>query len=331
MATYLDENLSIIQHRWPEVAQALATAPEPRAEVVQDGPQATLLIDGIHLTSSYDRPAEARLQATMIPEESTEAWIYGFGLGDLPRELLNRRQLKKIHVVIMNHGKSKLSCRKFDHTGWLKDPRISLMSARSIPTLRFPFAALPSSLQLAEDGASRLRDLVVLALSTPFIGSKHRADDPQLRQRLLENENFVLQDGDVASLFGSLAGKNVVVAGAGPTLSRHYEHLRLKRADYSLIAVDAALSPLLKAGIQPDLVVVVDGHVADSVVRREMPAGSQEHWVLNGHGNRVPTSLAMRGFLRDLETFIERHPEVQFVNGSREGALIRGADYCGWV
>ncbi len=369
------------------------------------------------------------MQANLIPEESTHAWVYGIGLGDLPRELLTRTQLKNIHVIIMNHGIIRQACRKFDHTAWLKDPRIRLAGAQNFPDLRFPFAALPSSLQLAEDDASRLRDLVVLALSTPFIGSKHRADDPKLRQRLLENESFVLKDNDVASLFASRSIKPIVVAGAGPTLSQHFEPLRLKRADYCLIAVDAALRPLSKAGIQPDAVVVVDGHetkilpffqdvelagfsrtpliyfpvvhpqvleywpgprlvaysehglyhdlamrhprgrlfssgsvihpavdlavkmgaakiillgadfsfpgavshVAECVVRRDMPTGSQEHWVLNGHGNRVSTSLAMRGFLRDLEAFIERHPEVQFVNGSREGALIRGADYCGWV
>lgn len=429
MASFLAENLSIIERRWPGIAQALATAARaPRAELVQDGPQATLLIDGIHLTSSYDRLAEARLQASLIPLESAEAWVYGFGLGDLPRVLLPRKQLKRIHVVIMNLGVVRHACRNFDHGDWLQDPRINLVTAQDQPTLRFPFAALPSSLQLAEDGASRLRDLIVLALSTPFIGSKHRVDDPQLRQRLEENESFVLRDGDVASLFGAYAGKSVVVAGAGPTLSLHYESLRLKRGDYCLIAVDAALRPLFKAGIQPDAVVVVDAHetkilpffqdvelaafsgtplvyfpvvhprvlehwpgprlvgysehglyqdfamrhprgrlfssgsvihpavdlavkmgaakiillgadfsfpgavshVAECVVRRDMPTGSQEHWVLNGHGRRVSTSLAMRGFLRDLEAFMERHPEVQFVNGSRDGALIQGADYCGW-
>ena len=53
----------------------------------------------------------------------------------------------------------------------------------------------------------------------------------------------------------------------------------------------------------------------------------KKHWVLNGRGERVVTSPGMRGFLRDLERYMERHPEVQFINGSREGAHIKGADY----
>ena len=75
MATYLDQNLSIIQHRWPEVAQTLAAAPELHAELVQDGPQATLRINGIYLASRYDRRAEAAQQASLIPYESVEAWV----------------------------------------------------------------------------------------------------------------------------------------------------------------------------------------------------------------------------------------------------------------
>ncbi len=65
MATFLTENLSIIQQRWPGIAQVLATAAaEPRAELVQDGPQATMRIEGIHLSSSYDRGGRPRCRRT---------------------------------------------------------------------------------------------------------------------------------------------------------------------------------------------------------------------------------------------------------------------------
>lgn len=258
MAAYLDENLHIIQHRWPEVAQALVATPEPRVELVQDGPQPTLLIDGIHLTSSYDRQAEARLQASLIPEESTEAWVYGFGLGDLPRMLLPRRGLGRLHVVLLNLSVARAGLQYCRHGDWLSDGRVNISTVTSASRVRFPFAAAPSCLQLADDASARLRDLVMLELATPFIRKRHAAENPELQERLKENEAFLAGDGDAAALFGRYPGARMLVAGAGPTLSEHYDRLRNRKAP--LIAVDAALKPLTVAGIVPDVVVTIDGN-----------------------------------------------------------------------
>jgi hypothetical protein len=48
------------------------------------------------------------------------------------------------------------------------------------------------------------------------------------------------------------------------------------------------------------------------------------HWVLNSLNERVPTLLNYRGYLRDLEDYIELIKGVDFYNGSSKGALIRG-------
>lgn len=48
------------------------------------------------------------------------------------------------------------------------------------------------------------------------------------------------------------------------------------------------------------------------------------HWVINGHGKKVPTYLNFRGYLRDLERYIELCPEVKFFNTSLHGAAISG-------
>lgn len=67
-------------------------------------------------------------------------------------------------------------------------------------------------------------------------------------------------------------------------------------------------------------------HVAGCVVRRDIDASGNAPWVLNGRGEKVPTHLNMRGFLRDLECYIECHPQVRFINGSRDGAAIAGTE-----
>lgn len=58
------------------------------------------------------------------------------------------------------------------------------------------------------------------------------------------------------------------------------------------------------------------------------PAMDQaRHWVRDGHGEKVRTQLNFRGYLCVLERYIARHPEVSFLNSSREGAMIVGTQF----
>ena len=217
------------------------------------------------------------------------------------------------------------------------------------------------------------------------------------------------------------------MTAAGPTLDSHYEWLLAQNGKYVLITVDAALKPLVEAGIFPDIVVTIDPY-RDGIYRffssvqlhhfrnkilvyfpvvhgdvlnlwpdqrlcsystspfykefhKRYPKGMlfssgsvlhpsvdlavkmgasrvvllgadfsfpdgdshvkgspafcgkkmnpDSHWVVNGHGKRVPTAANLRGYLRDLERYIARCPNVKFINGSREGAFIQGTSYMG--
>jgi hypothetical protein len=51
------------------------------------------------------------------------------------------------------------------------------------------------------------------------------------------------------------------------------------------------------------------------------------HWVRDGYGERVPTQLNFRGYLCVLERYIAAHPQVNFLNSSRAGAMIVGTQF----
>ncbi|MDH4320338.1 MAG: DUF115 domain-containing protein, partial [Desulfobulbaceae bacterium] len=256
----LAANMKIVHERWPEIGRVLLEAPRPAEfTVTTQQPYPTLFVDGIHLSSGYDPVREAELQAGLIPSCSRSAWVYGFGGGHLPRVLLKRAALAGLTVVIMNHGVAALSLACFDHADWLADPRVKLVLAEAEQEIKVPFAAVPSCLQLASDAAARLRDLVFLELATPFAEKRLQEKKDSWRPRLRENISFVIKDGDVASLFGSRPGERIIVAAAGPTLSTHYQWLQSLGGQHCLIAVDAALKPLLVGGICPDMVVSIDG------------------------------------------------------------------------
>ncbi|MNB77911.1 hypothetical protein D3C76_187010 [compost metagenome] len=57
------------------------------------------------------------------------------------------------------------------------------------------------------------------------------------------------------------------------------------------------------------------------------PVNQARHWVRDGHGQRVTTQLNFRGYLCVLERYIAAHPQVEFLNSSRSGALIAGTDF----
>jgi len=50
-------------------------------------------------------------------------------------------------------------------------------------------------------------------------------------------------------------------------------------------------------------------------------------WVESGEGERLATQPNLLGYLRDLERFLARHPEVRWINASRRGARIAGTSY----
>lgn len=61
-----------------------------------------------------------------------------------------------------------------------------------------------------------------------------------------------------------------------------------------------------------------------STTATHISSAKASHWVLNSFNERVPTLLNYRGYLRDLEDYISYVKHVDFYNGSKKGAKIKG-------
>ncbi len=419
-----EKNIAVLRERFPGVCSRVLNSRESLRVDVVSRRVSSLSINQLLIASCYEPRREASRQASLIPQDSREAWVYGLGSGALPRFLLARPNLSTLHVVLFNPAVAQAVFRFFDASDWLADPRVSLGFAVDETTLHAPFAANFPCLMLADEASSRLRDMVCLELSTPFIREKHSAHNAHLKQRLHDNEPYVRADGDVASLFGTRSGQTLVVAAAGPSLADQFGWMGAQRQRFALLAVNTALKPLVAAGLIPDAVVIIDEgehlkahfqgmdtevlrsvplvyfprvhgevlslwpgprltaypphelyaeirqqypkgalfasgsvlhpavdlavrmgadrlilagadlayprgqrYVAGSAVSGKNMAPTSEYWVLDGEGERVPTSASLRGYLRDLEGYIERHPGIRFVNSSRQGARIAGTSF----
>jgi hypothetical protein len=243
--------------RFPRVARWIAGAPEPGTLALTGGPHPSLVVDGVQLASRHDPRAEAELQARLVPAQAGEATLYGFAQGEIARVLLARPRLARLAVVVLAPSAARAVLARFD-AAWLGDPRVELLHPAECLELAAPFAASPADLRLACDEAARLRDLVALELATPAIRRHQRAREAELLARIAAVEARFAGDADVGALFGSRAGVTLCVAAAGPSLARHWDELRRREAE--LVAVDAALKPLVAAGIAPAFVVSQDPH-----------------------------------------------------------------------
>ncbi len=254
-----ERNREVLAERFTDVLAALEAAPRLEGvRVVDDTPVPTLSVDGIQLTSAYDRAGEAREQAGLVPEGAQRVYVYGLGLGDLARRLLSRPRLGELVVVLLNRSLAREVLERFDHADWMRDPRVRILLGESLSELLHPFAALPGELSLASLECARLRDLVVLDLAAPH-AEERMAEREALFARAIEaNRSHLEVDGDVAELFSTKNGSTVLLAGAGPSLEDSFD--RLRERTEPLVCVDGALRALLAVGVVPDVVVSIDAH-----------------------------------------------------------------------
>ncbi len=129
----------------------------------------------------------------------------------------------------------------------------------------------------------------------------------------------------------------------GPRLTAYPEHplyqnLAKRCPKQTLFSSGSVLHPAvdLAAGMGASEIILLGAdfaypggksHVTGAAHSQSMISSYSSHWVLDGNGKRISTSPNLRGFLRDLEGYIRKHPEIRFLNGSRKGAGIAGTFY----
>lgn len=423
---YSGLNTQLLDSRWPGLCDSIARAAPPAdVGMLCGAPEQTLVISGVQLTGACDRRREALLQASLVPRGSAEAWVYGVALGDIQRVLLDRPELRALHVVVIDPSIATLSFACFDHTDWLRDERLSVEMWSPKAQLNRPFAAPPGSLRFSDPGCAVLRDMIMISLAAPFQQEQFDNLSLELDRRLDENLALIEQDGDVRSLFGTNHGGSAIVIAGGPSIMGQYGWLSENRKGKVVIAVSTSLVPLQRAGIEPDIVIAIDcmpvlmkhiteaeqeplrnipfvyyptvhpsvisawpgprltaysyrkryvalnhkvtkgflfdsGTVTHAAVDLAVKMGAREvillgadfsypggkshantavyfedmggpekfrQWVINGRGEKVQTDVNLLGYFRDLEIYIERHPEVRFLKRGRDGAHLSGADW----
>ncbi|XQW85819.1 motility associated factor glycosyltransferase family protein [Thalassotalea piscium] len=252
-ADQLPKNFLIISQRWPQLFEELMSSDDSslNVEIVEN----TLVINGIQLTSSYDRLAEAELQTSFINSHSNHATVYGPGLGDSINVLLARKALRKIYVVILNRAIFINSLQAIENMDWLSDPRVQLQLATKDSAVNIPFCVNPAELKLADTKGEYIADKVQIELNQEFVNKKHQHRQVNNSDPIRDNYTFIETDADISSI-PNPKKTDIFIAAAGPTLEQHLDYLAKNKP--FIIAVDASVRVLLNHGIIPNIVVSID-------------------------------------------------------------------------
>ncbi|MGN8122705.1 motility associated factor glycosyltransferase family protein [Pseudomonas sp. 22082] len=266
MSEFFQANAEVVERRWPALFARLLNEDSSAIEAeLTQGLGSTLSIGGIQLTSRHDRVREAQIQAASLPADKPQLHVYGTGLGDLPTVLLERTGFERLYVHILNGALFALVLQLIDQREWLQDKRVELLYAGDLPDICTPFFALPAEMLLADDYNAKIRDRLVSEVHLSFNNREFDPQSPFIQQRLQDCLPVLLADDDVATLFGTCAGREIYVIGTGPTLEQHFERLaaiRERAGRPLIICVDTAYRPLREHGIVPDYVVSIDQRIS---------------------------------------------------------------------
>jgi len=239
------------------------------------------LPDGRRVTlhSTYDPVAEAKREAEKVELAETGVYlVLGLGLGYHVEALLERvDQQSDVVIVEESPALFRAACAARDLRPLLSDERVQIFirvapseiyrqfrrAQLFLMTTGFKYLVLPRLTAPAPDYYQAVRaqcaDFAIsgeAAVRTIFLISRHSVENE------LGNLPIYVGGELFAELRERCAGRPGIVISAGPSLRGNMHDLVRAKGRAVTIACDVILKPLLAAGIEPDLVGMVDfqGH-----------------------------------------------------------------------
>lgn len=260
-------------HQNPETAAETPPLPALQLLPARSG-ELTARCSAGWLHSRYDPKAEARRVAREALQAGQDLMVcLGFGLGYLPEACL--AEGTKVLVIEQD-------------ALWLR----SCLAARPLPQLlqdsRLAVALCPdgeallSVLHELQPGRIAVSENPLFADLFPETTLSYRSALQQYQNKERINVNTLKRFGrlwvrntirnaghfagtpGVASLEGCCKGLPALVLAAGPSLDEILPHIYKLRESCVIIAVDTALRSLLRFGIEPDFLIVVDPQLYNS-------------------------------------------------------------------
>jgi hypothetical protein len=272
----LERNCAALGIRFPELVALVASSESAvfdACPAASGAMSARLVCDartaGAYLHSSRDPAAEAvKLAEACLGPGIDVALILGLGLG-YGAEACLASGAERVVVCVANPGELKAAFSLCDLSAWLSDERLSFVVGGEAE-------GVISALELSGGSkAGILENRALVAASSDWYG-RARAAAGRWNAKGAVNENTLRRFGrlwvrnlaanleaassspGVEKLEGLFEGFPAIVLAAGPSLDPVLPRMREICERCLVVAVDTSLRSLLRYGIEPDFLVVVD-------------------------------------------------------------------------
>lgn len=230
----------------------------------------------ILLHSAYDPAIEARRWVEGVGDikPSDDLAVLGIGLGhhvlELHKKLASERAL---FIVEANPELARLALEVTNLSSLLSDPRVHffvgsdpLEFAEWLKLILCEHIAAdirilshPPSLQMHWEFYNQTIEVIQRAVCAQLVDFITLVDHGRKFQKnALQNFMTAVKSADVGQLFDKFPGKPGIVVAAGPSLSKNIDLLKEVKGRAVIVAVGAALKPLLARGIKPDIACTID-------------------------------------------------------------------------
>ncbi|MBY0401288.1 DUF115 domain-containing protein [Myxococcota bacterium] len=266
-----EQNLATIRKRNPQLAVSLEAVDTAAVEVVT-GPRGDSVLRerGVLLGSAYDPRRDGLRLAEQMAEAPADILVaVGFGLGEQIEAycdahpgtvIVYEPSLARLRAALSRLSITRLLASHRDlHFVADLDQLTAHLNARYVPGLCirvFPHPAVlrldPELVAAAVERTKRVKDSADTRIGTS-VG--------QLMAWAwitAGNGRRIAESADFGRMAGVFRGKTAVVAAAGPSLDKQLPLLRACRERVVVIAIGQTLRALRQAGIEPDLVHVLE-------------------------------------------------------------------------
>lgn len=289
--TAIEKNMAVLNKHYPTLAQAIVrSGPELSPHVFQFKNKdvlPNLLMNNnsgkIFYYDSLDPTGYCKRYINALDLKYSPALVFfGFGLGYQIISVLNdfSKELNAQYIIIIEKDIElfKTALTFLDFSQVISHPKIKFFIGENPDELYRSFqnyfmsnpdfarhfksikAVIMPSINLCEEQYyKKTMDALRLSIQNLMQGLGNDPYDFLLGiEHSLANIKPILEHPGIRSFKNLIKDKSAIVVGAGPSLNKNIHLLKEASGKALLVCVDAALKPLLKAGIRPHIVTTME-------------------------------------------------------------------------
>jgi len=232
-----------------------------------------------YLHSKYYPLKEAKKQIENLKvKNQQQIFALGFGLGYHLNELAKRNKYDKVFIIEPYMSLFYTALKYVDLSDLLKSKNIIYLIGEDISSLfdvirayyslslekDIEFLEQKAEVNLFNDEYKEIYNKIKEGINfkkTTLATNIHSAK--KWKRNMIYNIPYIIKNPKVDDFFNSFKDIPAICVAAGPSLDKNIDQLKRVKNNALVMCVGTSLKPLLERGIEPDIVVSVDGNLAN--------------------------------------------------------------------